>query len=116
MAVPRSLRLADLVKNSCPNSFEQPITLKRTLIKGKKTPFERLTGETPDISHIRTIGSTAYTLEHRKDHRKKFMDKSRKGVLVGFEGSNIYRVWDLQRRVVTRSSHVHIDERLPPKH
>jgi hypothetical protein len=68
----------------------------------KETPLQLLQesrGATekvvPDLSHLRTFGCRAYVHidKDQRDSGTRFKPRTREGVLVGFEGSSIYRVW-----------------------
>ena len=75
-----------------------------------RTPIEFITGRRPYLGHIRKILSRAYV--HRKDVQKshKLEERADLGWLMGFEGSNIYRVWIPHKNRVIRSRDVRIDE------
>lgn len=74
------------------------------------TPFEAATGRKPVISHIRTIGSKAWSLVRNHLKVPKFKSKVTKCILVGFEGDHIYRLLQPNGYIV-RSSTVVFDER-----
>lgn len=75
-----------------------------------RTPIEFITGRQPYLGHLRKILSRAYV--HRKDVQKshKLEERADLGWLIGFEGSNIYRVWIPHKNRVIRSRDVRIDE------
>ncbi|KAK9708864.1 hypothetical protein QE152_g26941 [Popillia japonica] len=75
-------------------------------IKVLKTPLEAWTGRKPDLEHIRVFGSVAYT--HVPDQRRSKLDvKSRKLILVGYDGeSNNYRLFDPVNKKITISRNV----------
>ncbi|KAL1234498.1 Retrovirus-related Pol polyprotein from transposon RE2 [Trichinella spiralis] len=50
-----------------------------------KTPFELWTGNKPNVSHIRIFGSKAYCYIP-KQKRRKWVNKAREGVIVGYGG------------------------------
>lgn len=54
-------------------------------------PFELWHGMKPDISHLRIIGSTAY-IHVPKEKRIKLDTHSNKGILLGYGGTNQYKV------------------------
>jgi hypothetical protein len=58
-----------------------------------KTPYEALIGTKPNIAHIKTLGSLAYTLIPKEQRVGKLYDKANKGLLVGFESTNNYLVY-----------------------
>ena len=73
------------------------------------TPYEAITNEKPNLSHIRIIGSLAYVLISKEDRTKtnelgKLANKANKGILVGFASSNNYLVYlpNLHKVVNTR--------------
>ena len=69
------------------------------------TPYEMWYGSKPDLSHLRVIGSTAY-IHIPKEKRTKLDSHSRKGIMVGYGGTNQYRVWDLTKEDVVISRDV----------
>ena len=69
------------------------------------TPYELWHGAKPDLSHLRIIGSTAY-VHVPKEKRTKLDTHSHKGILVGYGGTNQYKVWDLTRNDVVVSRDV----------
>lgn len=68
----------------------------------------------PDVSHLRVLGSIAYVHipKERRIASNKFAPRAEKGVLVGFEGNHIYRVWvpTRARNKIVRSSSVRFNE------
>lgn len=88
--------------------------LNRTPIKSLcwKTPHEALYGSKPRLFGVRVVGSLAYTLIQGKDRvdSDKFNPRALKGYLVGFEASNIYRIWMPTTNRVIRTRDVKIDE------
>ena len=69
------------------------------------TSYEAWHGRKPDLSHLRIIGSTAY-VHVPKEKRTKLDTHSHKGILVGYEGTNQYKIWDLTRNDVVVSRDV----------
>ena len=74
-----------------------------------KTPHEAWTGEQPYLGHMRIIGCVAW-VHIPKEKRKKLDERSKKCFLVGYESTNIFRVWDPASHRVERVSHVDFDE------
>jgi len=66
------------------------------------TPYELWHGIKPNVSHLRIIGSTAY-IHIPKEKRIKLDTHSHKGILVGYGGTNQFKVWDLTRNDVVVS-------------
>jgi hypothetical protein len=73
------------------------------------TPYEAWHGVKPDLSHLRILGSTVY-IHIPKEKRIKLDTHSHKGILVGYGGTNQYRVWDLTREDVVVSRDVRFKE------
>jgi hypothetical protein len=69
--------------------------LNRTPIErnGWKTPFEMVTGKKPSIAHCFEIGSKAFALNVHVKRGDKLESRTLIGYLVGYDSSNIYRVW-----------------------
>ena len=64
------------------------------------------------MDHIRVLGCSAYThiQKERRQQGAKFEPRAEKGLLVGFEGNHIYRLWIPTRNSIVRSSTVKFDE------
>jgi len=77
------------------------------------TPYEAWHGIKPDLSHLRILGSTAY-IHIPKEKRIKLDTHSHRGILVGYGGTNQYRVWDLTRDDVVVSRDVRFHEGISP--
>lgn len=79
--------------------------------KNYVTPYEEWFEKKPDLSNIRTFGSTAF-VRIPDEQRKKLDPKSRKGVFVGpdYLSDKVYRVFDRLKRKVDRVSDVKIVE------
>jgi hypothetical protein len=69
------------------------------------TPYEAWYGRKPDLSHLRILGSTVY-VHVPKEKRTKLDTHSHKGILIGYGGTNQYKVWDLTRNDVVVSRDV----------
>jgi hypothetical protein len=86
----------------------------------KKTPYEAITGQKPDITYIRTLGSLCYYLKPKevrtqKGDLGKLAYKANKGILVGFESSNNYLVYDFDKKIVVSVRDITIKEDLEYK-
>jgi len=58
------------------------------------SPYELITKQKPDLSYIKILGSLCYTLVPKQTRGgKNFSNKSKKGILVGFESSNNFIVY-----------------------
>ena len=69
-----------------------------------KTPYEIVHGRKPTVAHLAAIGSRAYVLNTKLMRGEKLASRTLVGQLVGYDSTNIYRVWmpTLQRVVRTR--------------
>lgn len=57
-----------------------------------RTPYEALYGRKPDVSHLIAIGTRAF-VHMPKKKTKKLDPRNFEGVMVGYGGSNQYRIW-----------------------
>jgi hypothetical protein len=80
----------------------------------KVTPFELWHGKEPDVSHLRTFGSPAFT--HIPDEKRRKLDpKATEGIMVGYgDSSKVYKIWDpVTRKIMLQ--HLNIEHRLISK-
>jgi hypothetical protein len=76
-----------------------------------KTPWEKLFGEKPDVSHMRVFGARAY-MHIPKENRKKMLSISERGVFVGYElDYKTYRVLRERDGQILVSRDVIVDEK-----
>lgn len=75
-----------------------------------KSPYEIWYSKKPRIKHLRIIGSTCYA-HIPKITRKKLDKKSVKGVLVGYDNDEGYRVWVREKSKIIRSRDVIFEEK-----
>ena len=76
-----------------------------------KSPHELWYNKKPKITHLRVIGCTAYV--HVPDQRRKKMDaKAEKGILIGYEGDDGYRIFLQPGNRTCRSRDVIFDEKI----
>ena len=63
-----------------------------------ETPFERLFGKRPDISHLKVFGCVSYT--HVPENQRRKLDaKARKAIFVGYPlGVKGYKLYDLEKK------------------
>jgi hypothetical protein len=93
----RSMRLA----SNLPLSLSPEIymcagyLLNRTPTKalGWKTPFEMAYNKKPSIAHLRLYGCRAYALRQQIPRGDKLSPRSLVGYLVGYDATNVYRIW-----------------------
>lgn len=75
----------------------------------KKTPYEVWNNRKPNIKHLRRFGCVAYLLD-KGITKKKFESKTTKGIFVGYEMNNTYRIYVPETRKVRCDSDVKFDE------
>ncbi|CAA9994717.1 unnamed protein product [Nesidiocoris tenuis] len=76
-----------------------------------KSPYELWTGKKPSLKHLRIIGSYCY-VHVPKETRKKMDKKSKKGILVGYENWDGYRIWYPDDNKILRSRDIVFDEQV----
>jgi hypothetical protein len=76
----------------------------------KKTSYELLTGNKPNVSYFHVVGSKCYILV-KKGRHSKFAPKAVEGFLLGYDSNtNEYRVFNKSSGLVEVSSNVVFDE------
>jgi hypothetical protein len=75
-----------------------------------KTPYEVYTGRKPNLSHLRVIGSKAHILVPKEVREHKFKSRSVLGRLLGYEGSNQYRLWAEETNKIVWARDVQLEE------
>ena len=58
-----------------------------------KTPFECVYGYKPPLSHLDIIGSRVYALKKNIPRLDKLLARAHIGYLVGWESTNVYKIW-----------------------
>nr|AAB51275.1 reverse transcriptase, gag, polyprotein [Volvox carteri f. nagariensis] len=92
-----AFRTANAVRNCSPVSNKNA------------TPHELLFGYKPDVSVLRVFGCTAWVYEERQ-HRTKLDPVSRKGIFVGYDSMDNYRIYLPEDGKVVVSCNVKFDE------
>lgn len=64
----------------------------------------------PSISHLRIYGCRAYPLIHKILKKEKLKPRAQIGYLVGYQSSNIFRIWIPQEHKITLTRDVTFDE------
>ena len=79
------------------------------------TPFEKWTGQKPDLSKFHVIGSKAFCQIPKQFRGGKFMPVSYEGVLVNYcMQSPAYRIWDFTCQKVYDIAAPAFDEAVDP--
>lgn len=68
----------------------------------------------PDLSHLRVLGCQCFVrvpdAQLDKLKKSKIDAKGEEGILVGYQGNHLYRIWVIERKVIMVSSNVHFFE------
>jgi reverse transcriptase-like protein len=77
-----------------------------------KTPFEAVRGQPPRLSHMHIYGCKAYALKQTKERPKKAKldPRAHIGYLVGYDSTNIFRIWVPSLSKVIRCRDVQFDD------
>ena len=81
-----------------------------------KTPFQKLQEATgasnpkPNIAHLAVYGCRAYALNQQIPRRRKLEPRAFIGYLVGYESTNIFRIWIPEQKKVVATRDVTFDE------
>ncbi|KAI2474987.1 hypothetical protein Ptr902_13612 [Pyrenophora tritici-repentis] len=75
-----------------------------------RTPQEMVTGIRPDLSRLHIIGSRGFILDKHLLRGDKLEKRTFEGFLIGYDASNIYRVWIPTNRVIRVRDVRFIDE------
>ena len=75
-----------------------------------KTPFENVTSTAPNLFHLKAYGCKAYAHIHNLPKKHKLEERAHVGHLVGYDSTNIFRIWIPSKRKVIRTRDVVFDE------
>jgi hypothetical protein len=75
-----------------------------------KTPFEAATGKKPNLVHLRIYGCRAYALKKGIPRSQKLTERAHLGHLVGYDSTNIFRIWIPSQQKVIRTRDVKFNE------
>jgi hypothetical protein len=77
------------------------------------SPYERRTGNCPDLHRMKIFGCKAISYVPRKK-RGKLDDGARFGIFVGIEGYDTYRIYDIETKEVEIVRNVRFDDTVFP--
>lgn len=80
-----------------------------TPIEGR-SPHELWYGKKPKINHLKIIGSNCYVHVPKQKRESKIDRKAEKGILVGYDGDEGYRIFNVKELKLIRSRDVVFDE------
>jgi hypothetical protein len=117
---------ATILGGGLPDDLWAEIILAMTYIKNIRptnalkgiSPYEAAENKTPNLDNLRTLGSTVYVFLHegqRALESTKFKPRAKKGKLVGYDGSTIYRVYIQDDQAIVRIKDLRIVEDADPK-
>ncbi|EKG09416.1 Integrase catalytic core [Macrophomina phaseolina MS6] len=75
-----------------------------------KTPFELAHGTKPNVAHMRVYGCKAYALNKTITRSDKLQERALVGYLIGYDSTNIYRIWYPPGDRIIRTRDVTFDE------
>lgn len=67
-----------------------------------KTLYEMVTGVKPYLFYLKIYGCKAYAFKHHIPRKQKLESCAHIGYLVGYDSTNIFRIWIPSRRKVIR--------------
>lgn len=74
------------------------------------TPFQLATGRKPQVQHLKIYGCKAYPLNHKVVDSAKLEPRAHIGYLVGWDSTNIYRIWMPSQNRIIRTRDVFFNE------
>lgn len=74
------------------------------------TPFEAITGEKPDISHVGMFGCNAFLAIPKDQRDHKLAERATEGILAGFVKQNSYKIYIPRQDTYIVSRDVHFLE------
>lgn len=74
------------------------------------TPFQAITGNKPDLSHLRVFGCRAYALKRGIPRTQKLAERAHLGHLIGYDSTNIFRIWLPSQGKIIRTRDVKFNE------
>ena len=76
-----------------------------------KTPFEIVKHNAPNLSHLKAYGCKAYAKINLLPKKQKLAERAHIGHLIGYDSTNIYRVWIPSKHKIIRTRDVIFNER-----
>ena len=104
---PEIVPAAAYILNRTPNrqlDWKTPIEVLHQLVKLPRSPLS--------IAHLRVYGARAYPLIHKIPKTEKLKSRAHIGYLVGYDSTNIFRIWIPSKKQVIRTRDVTFDETL----
>ncbi len=76
-----------------------------------KTPYELVMCKQPNLRHLKQYGCKAYTLDKHIPRKQKLQERAHIGHIIGYDSTNIFRIWIPSQRKVIRTRDVIFDEK-----
>ena len=76
----------------------------------RRTPFEMLYKHKPSLAHLYIFGYKAYLFNPTIPRTQKLLPRAHIGYLMGYDSTNIYRIWIPSKRQIVRTRNVTFDE------
>ena len=76
-----------------------------------KTPHQVWYGQKSDLSYLQILECTTH-LHVPKETRKKLNSHIKRCILVGYSGTNIYKLWDPEKSMVIQGQDVVFDKKI----
>lgn len=112
---------ATILEGNIDDELWPELVLAMTYVKNNRptralqnlSPHEAHSQEPSNLSHLRILGSTVYVLLHEEERSmksEKWAPRALRGVLVGYDGHTIYRVYIKDQQKVIRVKDLRIFE------
>ena len=102
------------ISNRTANSTLKGITPLEAFLDQVDPDFKDYQYHKPNLSYFRVLGCRAYVLipGEKRTRSEKLNPRAELGILIGYEGENIYKIWVPSRKgdKLVRSSNVRFDE------
>jgi hypothetical protein len=76
---------------------------------GWKTPYEGVKNKKPRLAHLHPFGCKAYALQKHIPKLEKLNPRAHVGYFVGYDSTNIFRIWIPSKNTVIRTRDVTFD-------
>jgi hypothetical protein len=73
-------------------------------------PFEYITGSKPSFAYLKVYGSKAYIFNKYIPKSLKLEPRAHIGYLIGYDSTNIFRIWIPSREIVIRTRDIIFDQ------
>ena len=110
----RTIRIAaNLPQNLWPEAVKATnyITNKTPTKRNQwKTPFKIVTLQPPNLAHLHVYGCKTYIQINMLPRKQKLTKRAHIGYLIGYNSSNIYKIWDTNKNKIIKTRDVTFNE------